>query len=85
VAQTLPAIEFSTTPDPRPEPDARFEPPAGWSLIRLLQGASNRRSDGLEWDTVVVIREDDAELPLAMGVIFEKPLPPRDQWPVVSP
>jgi hypothetical protein len=74
-------MEFSTTPDPKPTPDASlvFEP--GWSLLRLLTQGSVRRNDGLEWDTVVRLKEDRTELVLALTVVFEKPLPTLDRWP----
>ncbi len=74
-------MEFSTTPDPKPTPDASlvFEP--GWSLLRLLVQGSVRRADGLEWDTVVRLKEDRTELVLALTVVFEKPLPTLDRWP----
>lgn len=77
-------IEFSTTPDPKPQPDARFAFPEGWSLLRLIQESSARRAEGAEWDTVIRIREDNTELALAITVLLEKPLPTTDRWPAQS-
>ncbi|MBL9203818.1 MAG: hypothetical protein JNN01_01935, partial [Opitutaceae bacterium] len=81
IPSTPPAMEFSTTPDPKPTPDASlvFEP--GWSLLRLLLQGSVRRGDGLEWDTVLRLKEDRTELVLALTIVFEKPLPTLDRWP----
>jgi len=82
VTSTPPQLEFSTTPDPKPVPDATIVFESGWSLLRLILQSSIRRADGLEWDTVVRLREDKTELALGVTVVFEKPLPTLDRWPV---
>jgi len=81
LADDLPALEFSLTPDPKPTPDARLALPEGWSVLRLIQAGANRRADGLEWDTVLRLTEEGTELVLAVTFILEKPLPPLNRWP----
>jgi hypothetical protein len=81
VPATPPPLQFSTTPDPKPEPDATIAFEDGWSLLRLLLQGSVRRQDGLEWDTVVRLREERTELALAVTIVFEKALPTLDRWP----
>ncbi len=82
VAAPLPRIEFFTTPDSRPQPDAVIEPGAGWGVLRLLQQGAVRRADGKEWDTVIRLRDGGTELVLAVTAVFDQPLPPLDRWPV---
>lgn len=85
VSETLPAMEFSLTPDPKPQPDASLALPAGWSVLRLLQAGAVRRDTGLEWDAVLRLNEEGTELVLAVTFGFEKPLPPMNRWPNSAP
>jgi hypothetical protein len=83
-ASPLPRIEFYTTPDPKPAPDAQFAPGSDWGALRLLQRGAVRRADGKEWDAVVRLRDRGSELVLAVTVVFEQPLPALDRWPAPS-
>jgi hypothetical protein len=85
MAAPLPRIEFFTTPDSRPQPDAVLEPGAGWGVLRLLQQGAVRRAEGKEWDTVIRLRDGGTELVLAVTVVFDQPLPPLDRWPGPAP
>ena len=83
-AAPLPRIEFFTTPDPKPEPDAKIEPGSAWGALRLIQTSTNnavRRADGKEWDAVVKLNERGTDLVLAVSIVFDQPLPTLDRWP----
>jgi len=81
LADKLPAIEFSTTPDPKATPDAKIELGESWSLLRLLSQGSIRRAEGQEWDAVIRIKDGKSEVMLAVTIVLEKPLPPVSEWP----
>lgn len=81
-AADLPAhVEFSVTPDPKETPDAVAQLGA-WGVLHLLQEASVRRAEGKEWDTLLRVNDRDGEMVLAITVVFEKPLPMLDRWPI---
>lgn len=84
VAARLPKLEFSTTPDPKPVPDAVVDRADTWGLLRLLQQGSVRRADGKEWDGVIRFQDSGIEMVLAVTVVFDKPLPPLDRWPTAA-
>ncbi len=85
VSAPLPRIEFFTTPDPQPKPDAVLPPSGAWGLIRLLQHGAGRRAAGKEWVTLNRLREGGKDLVLAAVVVFDRPLPPLDRWPTTTP
>lgn len=76
-------VEFSLTPDPKDVPDA-FSQLGPWGVLRLLQDASVRRAEGKEWDTLLRVNDREGEMVLAITVVFEKPLPMPDRWPIAQ-
>ncbi len=82
VGGALPRLEFFTTVGPKSVADAAVEPGAAWGALRLLQQNAVRRADGKEWDAIVRLNFKGTDLVLPITLVFEKGLPPVDQWPV---
>jgi hypothetical protein len=81
-AAALPRLEFFTTVGPKSVADAAVEPGPAWGALRLLQQNAVRRADGKEWDAIVRLNYKGSDLVLPVTLVFEKGLPPVDQWPV---
>jgi hypothetical protein len=85
LAAPLSPIEFFTTPDPKPEPDARIASGAAWGALRLLQTGAVRQAEGKEWEAVIRLNDRGTELVLAVLLTFDQPLPALDRWPATTP
>ena len=81
----LPRLEFFTTPDAKPLPDAEIPASSPWGALRLIQQGAARLQDGKEWDAVIRLTDRGSKYLLAVSITLEQPLPLLEDWPAPQP
>jgi len=85
VSAPLPRLEFFTTPDAKPQPDAEIAASKAWGALRLIQQGSARQQDGKEWDAVIRLNDRGSQYLLAVSITLDQPLPLLEDWPAPPP
>jgi hypothetical protein len=84
VTDRFPPLELFFAADDNPAPDAVHAFTEDWTALRLIKAKSTRDPDGRGWQTPVSTKDETgAALFLILGLQFERPLPPLDDWPTI--